>query len=174
MRVDVVRASSKGRGQGANLNIPARIYEALGRPSVFALYLDGRGRILLEPLRILGEARPLPGEYAAALEKRLKAGAQEAVALLPTEFKERLRGLGAPAVRVALRRLLHDETLALVEGGGGSEYYRLPLGMEEALGEVLEALGVEGEPPQRIPEGPDAVVLVEVDGLRARLYFTRP
>ncbi len=54
-------------------------------------------------------------------------------------------------VRVALRRLLQDETLALIEGGGGPR-------------RGAEALGVEGELPQRIPEGPDAIVVVEVDG----------
>lgn len=176
VRVDVVKASSKGKGQGANLNIPARIYESIGRPSTFALYLDERGRILLEPLRALEKPRVIVGSRADEIVGRRldpRLGAQTAKAVLPTRFKEMLRSLGATTVRVAVRSLQGD-TLALVEAGEGGGLYRIPLPVEEALREALEALGVEGEPPTGIQELQDAIILVEVDGLKARLYIIRP
>ena len=176
VRVDVVKASSKGKGQGANLNIPARIYESIGRPSTFALYLDERGRILLEPLRTLEKPKVIVGSSAGEIVGQSldpHRGAQAAKVVPLTRFKEMLRSLGATTVRVAVRNL-HGDTLALVEAGKSAGLYRLPLGVEEALKEILEALGVEGEPPTSRQKLQDAIILVEVDGLKARLYIIRP
>ena len=171
VRVEVVRASPKGRGQGANLNIPARVYEAMGRPTVLALYMDGRGRLLLVPLRSLEQPRLLRGGHARAALEALEGAGGAAEPVPPTRLKERLQGHAAPTLRVYLKPLGHGETLAALEHGGRREHYRVPQPLHEALEGVIEALGVEGDPP---PLKGEEAVLVEVDGSKARLYIIQP
>ncbi|MCE4611452.1 MAG: hypothetical protein F7B17_05730 [Desulfurococcales archaeon] len=175
-RVDTVSASPKGERQGASVNIPARIYEAIGRPSLLTLYVDERGRLLLEPARKAEEPQVLSGKYAEVWLGKLRASKNLAEPALPSQVKEDLAARERVRVALAEAGLVEkggkSETIMIAEAAEGERAYRLPLPLQQAVKEVLDALNVANEP--KIRSNVKAVV-IDVDGLKVRTYvITQP